>query len=55
MTPVFRERGMPTASRGVAKQAGVKEISYLLITHYHGDHVGGVPELAARMPDKNFH
>jgi competence protein ComEC len=38
----------------VAKQAGVKEISYLLITHYHGDHVGGVPELAARMPIKTF-
>src|SRR6201997_2720244 len=38
----------------IAKQAGVTEINYLLTTHYHGDHVGGVPELAARLPIRNF-
>src|SRR5258707_10392167 len=38
----------------VAKKAGVKEITYLLITHYHGDHVGGVPELAMRIPIRTF-
>src|SRR6266404_111410 len=27
---------------GVAKQAGVTQIDYLVTTHYHGDHVGGV-------------
>ncbi len=37
-----------------AKAAGVKEINYLLITHYHRDHVGGVPQLAARMKILNF-
>jgi competence protein ComEC len=38
----------------VAKEAGVKQIDYLLITHFHTDHVGGVPALAARLPIKNF-
>src|SRR5580698_1416220 len=38
----------------VAKDAGVKQIDYLLITHYHGDHVGGEPAIAARLPIRNF-
>src|SRR5688572_18193270 len=37
-----------------AKQAGLQRIDYLVVTHYHGDHVGGVPELAARMPIVTF-
>lgn len=37
-----------------AKQAGLKQIDYLVITHYHEDHVGGVPQLAERMPIHNF-
>lgn len=37
-----------------AKDAGVSQIDYLLITHYHGDHVGGVPALAERLPIRNF-
>lgn len=28
-----------------ANQAGVKQIDYVLITHYHRDHVGGVPQV----------
>lgn len=32
------------------KQAGLTKIDYLLTTHYHGDHVGGVPALARLIP-----
>ncbi len=38
----------------VAKLAGIDRIDYLLITHYHADHVGGVPQLAARIPIDHF-
>jgi competence protein ComEC len=37
-----------------AKQAGVSQIDNLVITHYHGDHVGGVPELVKRLPVRTF-
>jgi competence protein ComEC len=37
-----------------AKKAGLAKIDYVLITHYHADHVGGVPQLAARMPVGTF-
>jgi beta-lactamase superfamily II metal-dependent hydrolase len=37
-----------------AKAAGVAQIDYLVITHYHVDHVGGVPQLAAKLPIRNF-
>jgi len=33
-----------------AASAGVKRVDYLVITHYHGDHAGGVPQLAAKIP-----
>jgi competence protein ComEC len=36
------------------KQAGVSRIDYLLVTHYHTDHIGGVPALAARVPIGTF-
>jgi beta-lactamase superfamily II metal-dependent hydrolase len=37
-----------------AKAAGVRKIDYLVITHFHTDHAGGVPQLAEKMPIKNF-
>lgn len=33
-----------------AKAANLKKIDYVLITHYHQDHVGGVADLLQRMP-----
>ena len=37
-----------------AKDAGIKKIDFVLITHYHEDHVGGVPQLAAKIPIGTF-
>ncbi|HEV8318394.1 MAG TPA: MBL fold metallo-hydrolase [Vicinamibacterales bacterium] len=36
------------------KDAGVTQIDYVVTTHFHGDHVGGLPELATRIPIKEF-
>ena len=37
-----------------AKDAGLTKIDHLITTHYHGDHVGGLAELAARIPILEF-
>jgi beta-lactamase superfamily II metal-dependent hydrolase len=34
--------------------AGVKQIDHLILTHYHGDHIGGLEELSKRIPIKHF-
>ena len=34
--------------------AGVKQIDHLILTHYHGDHVGGVEELVKRISVAHF-
>jgi len=36
------------------RDAGIAKIDHLLITHYHVDHVGGVPELVKRVPIGEF-
>src|ERR1700693_2131984 len=37
-----------------ARLAGISKIDYVLITHFHNDHVGGVPQLVARIPAGTF-
>ena len=37
-----------------AKDAGISKLDFVLITHYHDDHVGGVPQLAAKIPIGTF-
>src|SRR3989449_11188771 len=37
-----------------AKDAGITQIDHLITTHYHGDHIGGLPELATRIPIRHF-
>jgi hypothetical protein len=34
--------------------AGLKQIDHLIVTHWHGDHFGGLPELAPKIPIKEF-
>jgi beta-lactamase superfamily II metal-dependent hydrolase len=44
----------PNRIVAAARDSGIKQIDYLLITHFHRDHDGGVPELAQLMPIRNF-
>ncbi len=37
-----------------AKAAGATQIDYLVISHFHGDHFGSVPDLAMRLPIRTF-
>src|ERR1035441_4594438 len=37
-----------------AHDAGIQQIDYLVITHYHKDHAGGVAQLAAKIKIVNF-
>ena len=37
-----------------AKKEGLSKIDYVLITHYHADHAGGIPQLVARIPVGTF-
>ena len=36
------------------KDAGLTQIDHLIITHWHGDHFGGLAELASKIPIKEF-
>lgn len=37
------------------RQAGVAAIDHLIASHYHADHYGGIPEIAALVPVKRFY
>jgi competence protein ComEC len=38
----------------VVNAAGIQQIDHMILTHYHVDHVGGLQELAKRIPIKHF-
>ena len=46
----------PSSERiaNAAHALGVRKIDYLITTHYHGDHIGGLEGLMARMPIGTF-
>ena len=52
--------GDPAQSRdanrilAAAHDAGIRQIDYALITHFHGDHDGGVVELSQLLPIRHF-
>ena len=52
--------GTPQSARdaqrvlAAAEDAGISSIDYLLVTHYHADHAGGIPEVAQLLPITTF-
>jgi len=44
----------PDRIMAAARDAGISRLDYLLITHFHSDHLGGVPEVSRRLPVKMF-
>jgi beta-lactamase superfamily II metal-dependent hydrolase len=44
----------PGRIAAAARRAGVSRIDYLIVTHFHADHDGGVPELAQLLPIATF-
>ena len=38
-----------------AKDAGISQVDHLVTTHWHGDHFGGMAEVAKLIPIKNFY
>ena len=44
----------PDRIMAAVREAGLTRIDYFLATHFHNDHVGGVPELAERVPIGTF-
>src|SRR5581483_8660788 len=48
----FNAKNPDSAQRiiAAARRHGLSKLDYVLITHYHHDHVGGVPELLSQFP-----
>ena len=49
--PGARDSGRIIAA---ARSLGIKQIDYMLVTHFDADHVGGVAEVSAQLPMRNF-
>ena len=44
----------PNRIMAAARDAGVTRLDYLVLTHFHSDHAGGVPEVMKRLPVKTL-
>src|SRR5262245_15598347 len=49
-----RDSRDPDRILAALRDAGLERLDFLMITHFHSDHVGGVPELATRIPIGTF-
>lgn len=49
------ERDAGRIAKVALEVAGLKQIDHCVITHWHRDHVGGVPTLAKLIPIKNYY
>jgi competence protein ComEC len=50
----FEDRDPKRIYEVATRQAGLKKIDYVLITHFHADHVGGLEGLAKLLPIDHF-
>jgi competence protein ComEC len=50
----FDDRDPARIERVVKQEAGLKRIDYLLVSHFHGDHAGGLAALSRRVPIGTF-
>ncbi len=44
----------PSRILEAAREAGISRLDYLMVTHFHPDHVGGVPDVASKLPVGTF-
>lgn len=45
----FGDRDASRIAQVVTKEAGLKRLDYFIVSHFHSDHVGGLPALAKRV------
>jgi len=43
-----------TEANAEADNLGLRQLDHLIVTHWHGDHFGGLPELAPKIPIKEL-
>ena len=48
------QRATPIASWPLSRTPALTQIDHLITTHWHGDHFGGMAELAGRIPIREF-
>lgn len=49
------ERDAGRIAKVALEVAGLKQIDHCIVTHWHRDHIGGVPALAKLIPIKNYY
>ena len=48
----FDDRDPARIERVVTQEAGLKRIDYLVVSHFHPDHAGGLAALSRRVPTR---